>query len=260
MKRFNLIINHADKTTEKVLNKFNKEKETLQFDIQDMVIMGLFEDILGKIKTLKTLFEVNQLDAINIILRSAFEGYVYLSFILEKDTVNRAKAYAYKNKIEEIKILKSLTENNSTGKKMRKYIGRSIEEINVMYSQIITEDSYKKMQNKYKELYSSKELKKFWYDFDDKTKSFEQLCIKMDMEEKYSLIYRLFSKDVHSNRALSKVKISENEVVVGLFDNDMELQKSLSGLILIEIVRDIFTNYNLKKDLSLFNYNININY
>jgi len=259
LRELNYIFNKVDKVTEKVLEKFSIQHETAEFDIHDGVIIGLLEDILGKIKSLNILIEAKSLDSIDVVMRSAFEGYVYLSYILKTDTKQRARAYAYKNEIEEIKLFEKMTEKNKSGKKIRDFLGQTREDV-LSYNPQVTPEYIKDLHNKYENLFSPKEMKKNWFDFDNKTKNIEQLCIKLEMEVEYNLIYRLFPKDVHSSRALSRLQVSEQKISVGTFEKDSYLHKSLASLFLMEIARAVLTYYDLQNELKLFNMNVRLNH
>lgn len=247
-----------DEITEKVLKRF-EEKQTKEFGIHDGVIIGLLEEVLGKLKSLKILIENENFDSNDIVMRSAFEAYVYLFFILEDDTEKRARAYAYKNKVEEIKLFEQMTEGSRKGNAIRGYLGITLEEVLANNPQINSEYIIR-IKEKYENLFSPKEMKKTWFDFDNKTKNFEQLCTKMGMEVEYNLIYRIFSKDVHSNRALSRLKFTEKEVSVGVFDKGTLLHRNMASLILVKLGRKVLQYYKLQNDLNLFNANVRVNY
>lgn len=258
MKNFQYIFRKVNEITDTVIHSF-EDNEHKEFDLHDGVIIGLLEEIIGKIKSLEILVTKENFNAIDTIMRSTFEAYVYLMFILEKDTEKRAKAYAFKSKLDELKLFELYTGNDSEGKSIRRFLNIPQEEILRLNSRI-TPEYINQYKEKYKNLYKPSEMKKKWYNFNGKTNNFEQLCKSIKKEEEYHLIYRFFSKDVHSSRALSRVRAKENEIQIGIFDANPSLHINLSTSFLLESGKAVLEYYNLKKALTLFKSNIRINY
>ncbi len=72
---------------------------------QDLVIRTLYFDLVTKAETISFLYENKKNDDIGMIFRSFIELYMYLKYILEKNTVNKARACFYWQKHQNIKIL-----------------------------------------------------------------------------------------------------------------------------------------------------------
>ena len=70
------------------------------------MIRTLYFDLVTKAETISFLYENKKSDDIGMIFRSFIELYMYLKYILEKNTVNKARACFYWQKSPEHKITK----------------------------------------------------------------------------------------------------------------------------------------------------------
>lgn len=254
------MLRESDKISEKVINSFTPERANKEFDIQDGVILGLLENIIAKTKSLINLLDSQNYDVSDLIARAIFESHVYLKFILKENESQRARAYAYGSKISDYKLLDRILEESKVGKELRAFLGKTKEEIEQDYSIALDEQERDRVTNDYLSILNTNKTKTNWYDFDGKTTSFEILCGKMMMMKEYELLYRIFSKDVHSNRALARIQASENEIMIGNFDVDPKLHISLVSLFLRESSREVMAYYNLKKDLRSFDVMLQVNH
>lgn len=255
-----VVLRESDKTSGKVIEIFNPEVSNKEFDIHDGVILGLLENIIAKTKALVLLVESKNYDASDIIARAVFESHVYLKFILAENERDRARTYAYSSKLSDLKLLDRILEDSRVGKELREFLGKTKEEVETENSKALDEQERQRITDQYLSLLNATKTKTNWFDFDGKTTSFEILCGKMNMMKEYELLYRIFSKDVHSNRALSRIKAAENEIHIGNFDVDPTLHISLVSLFLMESSRSVFTYYNLKKELRAFNAMLAVNH
>ncbi|QQC60659.1 hypothetical protein I6H67_05150 [Pediococcus pentosaceus] len=67
------------------------------FDIVDTAIISLFNSIASKAEAISILNKNKKFSEIGLILRPFLEQYLYLEFILEKNTNKRAQAYFITN-------------------------------------------------------------------------------------------------------------------------------------------------------------------
>ncbi|WP_404335828.1 DUF5677 domain-containing protein [Planococcus rifietoensis] len=253
------IIRESDKVSESVLEKFPQNGEEA-FDFHDAVIIGLFEDMIGKARAFNSLLEAKNGHALDVVMRSFLESYVYLSYILEEDTPKRGRAYGYGSKLNDIKILNRLNENSRIGRKLREFLDISKEQVEVDYSDALDQEYQKRIKDEYSLAIGSEETKRTWYNADGKTASFETLCNNLGMLSEYEFIYRIFSKEVHSTDALSRMKFEGKEVLIGVFQKDALLHSSMASLYLVEGGRKVLSFYNLKKELRQFNAMVKINH
>jgi hypothetical protein len=77
-------------------------------------VLGLLEDMVGKITSLITLIEARNNHVLDSITR-IFENYVYIKYILEKDSFERGKAYFYSQKLNEIKFFDQISDMSLAG-------------------------------------------------------------------------------------------------------------------------------------------------
>lgn len=260
MKMFNVVLREADKITGDILKGFENNTENKEFEIYDGVIVGLFEDLIAKVNSLKVLIDANCYDSHDAISRMIFENHVYLKYILSQDTKERATAYAKSAKISEFKLYDLLTEETKVGKELREFMG--ISNAAIKAANLSAEDAtYRdKLYKDYQNLLNTSNVKTSWYNADGKTGSFEQLCNKQGLRSEYELLYRIFSRDIHANKALSRLKLTENQVQIGNFNVDPKLNTNMSALFLMESARSVMAHYNLKKTLKAFNTMLKINH
>lgn len=260
MKMLNVILRESDKITEQILKSLENNADNKQFEIYDAVILGLFEDLIAKVNSLKVLIDNNCYDSLDVISRSAFEAHVYLKYILSQDTQARSAAYAKSAKLSEFRLYDQLTEENKSGKELREYIGLTNEKIKATNLSPSDEDYRNKLTNDYLKLLNTASTKTVWFNSDGRTGNFEQLCNKQGLKNEYELVYRIYSRDVHSLKALSRLKLSDNEVQIGNFNVDPSLNTNMSALFLMGSSRSVMEYYGLKKTLNSFNTMLRINH
>lgn len=259
MKMMKAIIRESDKISGSVIDNFNKKNPPVEFDIPAAVIIGLLENIIAKSKSLRVLLEADNYDASDVITRSIFESHVYLKYILSADVEQRARLYAYSSQLSDFKLHDKITEETSVGSELRSFLGKTKQEILQETANMPIESEREKITNKYLSLLNTDKTRTAWYNFDGKTSTFETLCLKMDMRKEYEILYRIFSKDVHANRALSRIKAAEDVIQIGNFDIDPTLHISITSMFLMESSRSVLQYYNLNKELRAFNTMLAIN-
>lgn len=255
----NVVLRESNKITETIFEDFQKNTDSKEFEICDGVIVGLLEELNGKVTTLKTLLDSKSYDSLDMITRAIFENHVYLKYILTINTKDRATAYAKSAEINEFKLFDRVTEETKVGEELRGFIGKSIADIKAVNISASNTSYRDQLTGDYLKLLNTTNINTQWFNEDGKTRNFEQLCIKQDLRSEYELVYRIFSKDVHSSKALSRLKFSKNEVKVGNFNINPSLHSRISALFLMKSSRAILEYYNLKKTLKKFNTIIEIN-
>ncbi|WP_236610228.1 DUF5677 domain-containing protein [Planococcus halocryophilus] len=257
---FNVVLRESNKISDKVFDEFQGRADNNEFELHDGVIIGLFEDLIAKINSLKVLIDAKCYDSHDIISRSIFEAHVYLKYILSQDTKERGSAYAKSAKLSEFKLYDKLIEESKVGKDLRESLGMSIDDLKNGDLSVSDEAHRSEVTNDYLNLLNTSSAKTLWYNADGKTGSFEQLCIKQGLRNEYEILYRIFSRDVHSNNALSRLKISNNMVQVGNFNIDPKLNTNMSAIFLVESSRSVMEYYKLKQPLRSFNTMLKINH
>lgn len=83
---------------------FEKKTSKRVFDIEDNVILGLYDGMIKRTDTILTLYSLDKSIGCQSIARSIFEAKVFLIYILEKYTKDRARAYHYSCKYKTMKL------------------------------------------------------------------------------------------------------------------------------------------------------------
>lgn len=258
MRILKIILKEAEGSLELIFSKtFSKKNK--KFEIEDAVTLGFFEDMVRKIDSLITLLDAGKLVSIDLITRSVFESYVYLKLLLLKDRRLYAKSYVAAQKMKEFSMFNSLIAENKDGVKIRKLLGKRIEEIKRDIN-FEAEEKLNKIQLHFSDVFEKRGKNQNWYNLDNKTKNFEQLCRKLDLFSEYELVYRILSSEVHSMDVMKRWRFEPNQVYVldGYTNSDMNI--STVKMFLLEAINDLYTFYGLKKELKELNVLLSLNY
>lgn len=249
------IYKEADQVLKNIFTEvFQKDGMEYEFSYKDAVITGLLENILNHTKSIIILIENNHHTSLDSILRTIFENYVHLSYILKNDNELRAKSYMYSTRLSEFQMIDKLKESSLIGRKIRELIHVSIEQINQTYQSQTDPDKRERIENRYINNIGMKRLEQKWYNLDGKTNNFKKLCISLGMEAEYEIVYSILSKEVHGKDAVDKLDIQKYFVGVKNSDaKDTELHIALATIYLIELVRLIYKHYGMKSRLKHFN-------
>ncbi|MFD1447955.1 DUF5677 domain-containing protein [Oceanobacillus profundus] len=232
-------------------------KKGLSFNEGNALIIGLFNEIVQKAKSYKVLKENKIASSRDSIARSLFESYVYLQFVLKSNN-KRDLAHSYLASVrnDEFALYRLITEDNRVGRKIRDWL--NIDESSIKKDSGIDEDYFD--QELFSNVYQMRKPNHKWYNLDGKTNNLEALCHRLEMDEYYNLIYRIFSKEVHSKNVMKLYQI-EQEHLVGLgITVDEKLHDSIISFYLLNSIRDVYKEYGMKKELREFNAIVSINY
>ncbi|OHX38842.1 DUF5677 domain-containing protein [Cytobacillus oceanisediminis] len=262
MKALKRVVKESEKVFNNVIEGYSKLKGSeMKLDYHDIVILGLLENLINQSKSMILLLENNQHSSLDTILRVIFENYVYIKFILEKDTPLRAKSYTYSTKIKEIELLNYLTEDSLDGYKLRNFLDLKKDEVKKVLTADKMDDKYQKsIRDGYLSEIGMKRTEQKWYNLDGKTKNFKALCLKIDLFVEYNLIYSILSIETHGKDALRNFRIEEDRIDLINMVKSKELYLSMSEMCLMESVKLIYENYGLKGPLKSFNTLVAINY
>lgn len=260
MKNLKRIVKETDKVFEQIMGEYFENNSTVEFGYTDAVLLGLLENLNNHCKSMLILLDNNHHSSIDTILRIIFENYVYLKFILERDSAKRAKSYVYSTKIKEIQLSDKLTEESLDGYKIRKFLGVRKEEVLEKFTEAMDKDFKEDKINRYLNEIGMKRIEQKWYNIDGGTKNFKILCDKVGLSVEYNLIYSILSTETHGRDAIQNFWFQEDRVNLLNITKDEKLYLSMGGLYCIEAVRSIYTYYGLKKQLKSFNTLIALNY
>jgi len=261
LKIFKKILNESNKVFDTVLeNYFQKNVDKVVFDYPDAIILGLLENIINHSKTIIILIENKHQSSLDTIMRTLFENYVYLLFILKRETELRSKSYAYSNKIRELNLYRKLSEDSLEGKKLRDFIKADKEKLDEIFLSKRDFNYMERIENTYFSEIGMKRNEQKWYNFNDGTNNFKKLCSNLGLSVEYDLIYSLLSTETHAKDAIKNFKFSEFGIdLIQKIDN-YNLCVNLSSLYLLHSVRMIYKHYGLNKELKSFNTIIAVNH
>lgn len=210
----NIYLKQAEKAERSILKEYY-EKRQIEFGVEDGAIYGLFIELIRKTESIAYLAEVEKTGGINSILRSVFEIYIYLSFILEKDTKKRARAYAKKWKVDQAFLFDLLNGDSDDANEVRKFLGITKEEFMHDYSEVFSSSDPEKWRKEFADIFpNQKKMPKQWYNFDGKTSNFYSLCKKLNMSAMYNTLFRVMSADTHSADVVRNFHMTPNYLSV----------------------------------------------
>ncbi|MFS0763920.1 DUF5677 domain-containing protein [Peribacillus phoenicis] len=255
------LLKEADNVAKNVMdNHFGKIDSDKQFDTHDAAIIGLLEDMIGKTNSLIVLIENNSFNGTDALSRMILENYTFMKFILEKDTENRGESYYRSQKINDVKLFDSITQETLVGREVREFLGITKEKINNQFSDLTDEKYRNKLESQYLSVMNLKDKRSKWYNFNGKTNTFRDLCKYLKMEKDYVLFYQIFSNEVHGQQGNKFLKFEYDSVEIYRKSGELELHTKMVSSFIMEIVRLVYKYYNLNEDLKKFNTSIQINY
>ncbi|EMW6058972.1 hypothetical protein AAFD91_002303 [Enterococcus faecium] len=203
------------KITEFVMETPPKGKE--EVENHDLVIRTLYFDLVTKAETINFLYENGESDDIGMIFRSFIELYMYLKYILEKNTVNRARACFYWQKYNNIKILNDNLELMDSEEKQLtlKEIDDSLRNsINSHYDDLSTYRDYIETQinSCYTNNTSLRNRKNWWNESADKQSGIRSLFKYLKEEQVYAAIYKKYSTSSHGLSVLGNMDVTKNSI------------------------------------------------
>ncbi|MFZ3591690.1 DUF5677 domain-containing protein [Bacillus sp. DJP31] len=253
-----VLLREADKVVENILTQHYEEKNK-KIEIQDAVTLGVFEDLFKKGQALQLLIEKNMDAGIDSLARGMMENTVYLKTLLSEDNKILGRSYYVANKRKELKILKTMLAEDEIGKRIRSLLATDLQDLKTRIG-IEPDEKLEQLKSNYEDVFNLRSEGAEWYNLEDKSRNFFELCKYFDMEPEYHILYRRFSDEVHAQDVMKRIKVFDGELFVlsNTYSSDMQL--SLANFFLVESIRNIYTFYGLKKPLRQFNALIKINY
>ncbi|ELY1999544.1 DUF5677 domain-containing protein [Enterococcus faecalis] len=181
----------------------NSENDSSSSEIDAM--LGMFAmNVVDRAETICRLCPLNRYDSVGVLTRSIFEVYLYLLYILQKDTDRRVKAFLYHSRLNNITCMIDFEKNN--GDEHSQY---SLEEIS---AEVPGAESLNDMKEHYEGLFINlfkhkpkKWWSRNWYDLDQSKKTnIPNLMKRLEIDHSlYSEVYKLYSMDVHGSNLLN---------------------------------------------------------
>lgn len=255
MKELDGLISIAEELLKKVmLESFDENNE---FKIEDKVILGLYQSIINKSKSISILYNNQHYDGGDLLIRSIFEATVFLNFITKQHTQKRALAYYLSIQLKEIEIGESINSSNDTGEKIRRYLSQFTNNVNMKF--LDEKETIEKIKTEFLNL-TSKKKSDGWLAVQNSKKvnkkngekiklsSFKDLCEFLGEDEfvEYEIIYRLLSQETHAKDI--KGYYSRNTSYLELVPKDYsDMVISLAKAYIIEASKLIAKKYGKNK-------------
>lgn len=235
--------------------------EDEKLPIEDFVIFSLYNSIINKVYDIKFLLDNNQHDSIEIIIRTVFEQYVYLKYILLSNTKVKSEQFYYSYKIQSALKGKNIFINfknntNLYGKlpeldeESKKQLGKSIPSEEDFIDQ--KEKFLKKFKSNlnYEPKKNSKRYYENWYNIDGDIHNFKELINIKGIEiytSLYDIIYGYGSMSVHGIDVPGNLIKLEEISILGKEISESQY-KIFVGVILIDLSKKVTNYYNLNKN------------
>ncbi|UTG99647.1 DUF5677 domain-containing protein [Macrococcoides canis] len=114
-------------------------KKESEIDDKDIALIQLIDLFSSHYQSLEVLIKNNSYNSLSIIARLLFEIYIYIIYILEKDSINRSKRFLIQSKNAQMKVLEDVYLENELGSKIRKefnldynHLKKLVEKINIL--------------------------------------------------------------------------------------------------------------------------------
>ncbi|WP_057871090.1 DUF5677 domain-containing protein [Liquorilactobacillus ghanensis] len=266
----NSVVKDCQSVIEHVLEKIRSKRKIETFDI---AILGLLISQRNKADSINILFENSKYSEIPILYRTFFEQEMYLKFIFQKNTIERAKVFylheKYLNVTKTDNIIKSLGKDSKKALHLKAIVDQKIKEDNSNFNNF--EELYKDRCERYEKYFKGIEKKKIrkksWYSFENKSISnMKNLMKSLGSGEFYDGTYGLSSDAVHGSNApgiLKLVDIDKEKSIGNLTESVpipewvLENIRSALYLELIEFIK--FYKIDKDKDMRSLKAKIEIN-
>lgn len=242
-----------------IIDLTTKKDENLP--IEDFVILSLYNSIINKVFDVKLLLDNNQHDSIEIIVRTIFEQYAYLKYMLLSDTKTKAEQFYYSYKIQSAAKGKSIFKNFKDNKALYGDLPALDKKGQNQLGKIFPdEEDFDEEIEKYLEMFKSnikyeptKKDKKFyekWFKIDNSLNNLRDLIKLKNMdiyESIYEVLYAYGSMSVHGIDVPGNIIPNEEVTILGKNINESS-NKIFVGVMLMDVSKKITNHYKLDKN------------
>ena len=191
--------------SKEVFNYISSKNSNMDEDVDvQLLILGM--NIAERAITLLNLCMLERYDSVGVLSRSIFEQYLYLEYILQRDTEKRACAFHCVSRLNNLNCMIKLEEANPSDPSLY-----TVEEISKELPGAETlQDLRKHYEDKYLSLFKYRPkswTKKHFYDLDEKEKtSVSKLMDRLNIDHQmYIIFYQMTSMDVHGTGVFNYV-------------------------------------------------------
>ncbi|MBO1299841.1 DUF5677 domain-containing protein, partial [Enterococcus sp. DIV1271a] len=194
-------------------------------------------------------------DNIGMIFRSFLEVYIYLSYILEKNTKERGKACFYWQKHVGIKNLKKTFDHLEVSQKERYKNDIDValqKQNNSSYQNLDSYEIY--IKGKINSCFTNKMKlrdRQNWFNEDGNHRTIRQLFEYMGNELEYDNFYSRYSPSSHGLSVLGQLRVSPQLLAIESFDDKDIILSMLNGHI-FDITNKVITYYKLNQETNSY--------
>lgn len=219
--------------------------ENINGSDEQMPPMMFFRDLLEKADSISIIVKKSSIDPAKVILRSIFETHLYLDYITEKETVDRAMSFLVWETKKKIQLLDTYNDNtnlnNALKSKLRK--DKSLDENGILdgipnlnseienLEELLRQEEYQNANEEYHRIKKLDNRKPNWYRLFDGPKNIQQLADYLNMGFMYEVLYRHWSGSVHGT------DITYGKIAPSNYD-DNNSEKIQADIIQIRLPKD----------------------
>lgn len=210
------VIQKGEEIFELSQEKFLKEFAILPNEIT--IGMLLFRKVIEKLDAIFILIENGSEMSAESITRDLFENLLYLKFLLKKDYFERrALSYQYAVLEDKLDFCNLVSSNHKKGQGIRDYINkelplRQIQKQKEIVKNAMNKECYKNIKIEWERIKKKGGYPK-WYSLFKGPRTIKELAIDCKFEPVYHILYRIYSKQVHSGNALEQIGKMENSLI-----------------------------------------------
>jgi hypothetical protein len=266
----NSVVKDCQSVIEHILEKIKSERK---IEIFDIAMLGLLTSQRNKADSINILFKNSKYSEIPILYRTFFEQEMYLKFIFQKNTIERAKVFYLHEKYLEVTkiddVIKSLGQNSQEALNIKTIVDQKIKEEDSSFNDF--EEKYSNYCERYEKYFKGikkkKIRKKAWYSFENKRiATMRDLMKNLGSGEYYDGIYGISSDEVHGTTAskiLRLVDIDKKSSVGNLIESvpipDWNL-KAIRSALYLELINLIkFYKIDNEEEMRVLKMKIKIN-
>lgn len=189
-----------------------------------VVIIANYLDLLEMLDGISILTKNGSLQPSIPLLRTMFEVYLTIKYILQDDSENRAKTYEVYHFIRRLESLKLRDANSRPSKELENILRKehyneladnipfmshdTLQEQHTAIEGDLNSEEFKAIYDKWQSV--GRKNRKHWYSLFNGPDCLEQLAIKVGCHGKYKILYKTWSIVCHSNSALDRLKIDKD--------------------------------------------------
>ncbi len=243
--------------------------DSAMIDTDKTAIIALLTNYLSRMKDINFLLQNKRANSANVLMRVAFETYVYLKYIFEKYNrmSTRANAYYYHNFQKLSDMLNHIDQTNiSTSKDMiddinnhpralghyqnlNDYFNDKRERFRTCFN--INNKSLNFTKLSTNDTFHSCPIDQWkWYNDNGKTSSFLKLVIRLGLLDEYAALYSPTSNNIHSDSLQNQLKMSPHSLTIfESYDPNMLVCFRASIIEFLPILKKITVDNDKKRQI-----------